>query len=61
MPFLTGFKDIPCADCESEKRKIEEDGKFKVISCQPIDGQNGVPPGQRVCRISWQLATGGGT
>ena len=40
MPFLTGFKDIPCVDCESEKHKIEEDGRFKVIS---VDYR--MPPG----------------
>lgn len=30
-------KKIPCTDCESEKKKIEEAGDCKVIECKPIE------------------------
>lgn len=41
-------KQIPCKECEAEKKKIEESGDCKVISCEPIKDEPGW------CLIKWR-------
>ena len=41
-------KEVPCEDCEKEKKKIEEAGDAKVLSCDPIPEKPGW------CRLVWQ-------
>jgi hypothetical protein len=55
MPAVVGSRVIPCIDCATEKQKIEEGGTFEVSSCEPLEGQENVPAGQRLCRIHFRL------
>ncbi len=41
-------KKIPCAECESEKERIEEDGTCAVIDCKKVEGE------KDWCIIRWK-------
>lgn len=41
-------KEIPCSDCEKEKKEIEEARDREVISCNPIPGK------PEWCLIVWR-------
>ena len=47
-------KVIKCKDCKSEKKKIEENGAFKVESCNPLDGEESKPKADQKCKIVWR-------
>lgn len=43
------YREIPCEDCETNKREIEEDGLWEFLGCEPIETRPGW------CRLAYQL------
>ncbi len=48
-------KIILCSDCAKEKKSIEENGAFVVVSCEPLPDQDGVPAHAQQCKIIWKV------
>ena len=43
-------REIPCVECEAEKKRIEEAGDAIVIGCEPI------PDKPEWCQITWKFS-----
>ena len=45
---------ILCKDCEAERRRIENSRNGKVVSCNPLPGEEGKPEDERECKLIWK-------
>ena len=46
---------ILCKDCEAERRRIENSGDSKVVSCNPLPGEEDKPEDERRrCKLIWK-------
>ena len=45
---------VLCKDCEAERRRIEGSGDGKVISCNPLAGEENKTDDERKCKLVWE-------
>lgn len=46
--------EILCKNCESERQRIEGSGDGKVISCEPLPGEERKADDKRRCKLVWE-------
>ena len=49
-----GSMRIKCNDCEEKRKEIEEAGRNRVVSCDPLEGEEDKPESERMCEIVWE-------
>ena len=45
---------ILCKECDSERNRIEGSGDGRVISCEPLPGEEDKPDNERRCKLVWE-------